>query len=84
LFCFCGVGTSLIPFAVDRAPAKQGRFFPGSRIPVLRPEVIEVEQADHVLILPWPLADEIMAQIRVVRTWGGDFLVALPDLTRFA
>jgi C-methyltransferase C-terminal domain/Methyltransferase domain/Putative zinc binding domain len=84
LFCFCGIGTSLIPFAVDRAPAKQGRFLPGSRIPVLGPEIIESERADHILILPWPLADEIMAQIRVVRTWGGDFLVALPDLTRFA
>jgi 2-polyprenyl-3-methyl-5-hydroxy-6-metoxy-1,4-benzoquinol methylase len=84
LFCYCGIRTDLVAFTVDRAAAKQGRFLPGSRVPVLRPESIESERADHVLILPWPLADEIMAQIPEVRTWGGDFLVAFPKLTRFA
>jgi SAM-dependent methyltransferase len=80
LFCYCEVGSDLIAFTVDRAPAKQGRFLPGSRIPVLRPEFIMSERPDHVLILPWPLADEIMAQIPQVRTWGGDFLVVFPEL----
>ena len=80
LFCYCEVGTELIAFTVDRAAAKQGRYLPGSRIPVLRPEAIESKRADHVLILPWPIADEIMAEVSAVRGWGGDFLVALPEL----
>jgi SAM-dependent methyltransferase len=83
LLCYCGVGTDLIAFTVDRAFAKQGRYLPGSRVPVLAPESIESGRADHILILPWPLADEIMAQMTQVRTWGGDFLVALPELRRF-
>ena len=83
LLCYCELGSDLIAFTVDRAPAKQGRYLPGSRIPVMSPELIESERPDHVLILPWPLADEIMAEIPEVRTWGGDFLVAFPELRRF-
>jgi len=80
LLNYCGVGCELLPFTVDRSSQKQGTFLPGTRIPIRTPEAIEQTRPDYVLILPWNLKDEIATQMSVVRTWGGQFVVAIPSL----
>jgi hypothetical protein len=84
LLNFCGVGTEFIDFTVDRSPHKQGRFLPGSHIPIRAPEEIERERPDVVFILPWNLREEIMEQLRFVSDWGGRFLVRSPALELYA
>lgn len=65
---------------VDRNPAKQNKFLPGSRVPVVGEERIREEQPDYVLILPWNLRDEVMEQLDYIRGWGGQFVTAIPGL----
>ena len=81
LLNYCGVRTDLVEYTVDRNPHKQGRLLPGVRIPVHPPERILHDRPDYVLILPWNIADEIVAQMAEVREWGGRFVVAIPELT---
>lgn len=78
LLNYCGVGPELLAFTVDRNPHKQGRFLPGSQIPVFSPERILQIRPDYVLILPWNLRDEIVGQMQAVRDWGGRFVVPIP------
>lgn len=66
---------------MDRNPFKQGRFLPGSRIPIHHPDRIGETKPDFVLILPWNLKDEIAKQLEYVREWGGRFVVPIPKLT---
>jgi SAM-dependent methyltransferase len=80
LLNYCAVTIDRIAFTVDRSPAKQGRFLPGSGLPVLAPEAIEAARPDYVVILPWALRDEISEQMSDVRRWGGRFVVAMPEL----
>ncbi len=80
LLNFAGVRPDLLPYVVDASPHKQGRFLPGSRIPVRAPQVLREERPDIVLILPWNLRDEIVEQCSQVRAWGGRFATAIPDL----
>lgn len=80
LLNYCGVGADLIPFVVDRSPAKQSHYLPGSHIPIFAPEKIAAEKPDYVLILPWNLRDEIMAEMAHVLSWGGRFVTAIPEL----
>jgi SAM-dependent methyltransferase len=80
LLNFCGVGTDLLEFTVDRSPHKQGRFLPGSRIPIEAPSRIVDTKPDYVLLLPWNLRDEITEQMSIVRSWGGRFVVPIPSL----
>jgi SAM-dependent methyltransferase len=75
-----GVGADAIPFVVDRSPAKQGLYLPGSRIPVRSPDAVWHERPDFLLILPWNLADEIAEQMAGIRAWGGQFVTVLPTL----
>jgi SAM-dependent methyltransferase len=84
LLNFCGIGTEFIDFTVDRNPHKQGRFLPGSHIPIRGPEEIERTRPDVVFILPWNLREEIMEQLRFVSDWGGRFLVRSPALELYA
>ena len=84
LLNFCGIGTEFIDFTADRSPHKQGRYLPGSHIPIRAPEEIERERPDVVFILPWNLREEIMEQLRVVSDWGGRFLVRSPALELYA
>ena len=77
---YCGVGTDFIDYAVDRSPAKQGRFLPGTRIPIFHPDKIKETQPDYVLILPWNLKDEIMPNLSYVRDWGGQFVLPIPEV----
>jgi SAM-dependent methyltransferase len=84
LLNFCGIGTDFIEFTADRSPHKQGRFLPGSHIPIRAPEEIERTRPDVVFILPWNLREEIMEQLRFVSDWGGRFLVRAPALELYA
>jgi len=79
LLNYCGVRTDLVEATVDRSPAKQGRYLPGVRIPILRPEDLVAARPDLVLILPWNLREEVMAQMAVIREWGGRFVVPIPE-----
>jgi len=80
LLHYCGVGKDLIEFTVDRSPYKQGRYLPGSRIPIYHPDRIRVTKPDYVVILPWNLKDEIMKQLEFIREWGGRFVVPIPGV----
>src|SRR5262245_45459382 len=84
LLNFCGIGTEFIDFTADRSPHKQGRYLPGSHIPIRAPEEIERERPDVVLILPWNLREEVMEQLRFISDWGGRFLVRSPALELYA
>lgn len=84
LLNFCDVGTDRIDYVVDRSPAKQGYFLPGSHLPILAPEHIAETRPDYVLILPWNIREEVMASMAHIRDWGGRFVVAVPELTVLA
>jgi C-methyltransferase C-terminal domain len=79
LLNYCGVRTDLLEYTVDRSPHKQGLYLPGTHIPIHAPEMILRTKPDYVLILPWNLQDEIVEQMRDVRTWGGRFVVPIPQ-----
>ncbi|HEV7508798.1 MAG TPA: class I SAM-dependent methyltransferase [Thermoanaerobaculia bacterium] len=80
LLNYCGVRTDFLDFTVDRSPHKQGRFLPGTRIPIYGPDRLRETRPDYVLILPWNLKEEIMEQMADVRSWGGRFVVAIPEV----
>lgn len=80
LLNYAGVRHDLLAFAVDRNPAKQGKFMPGSHIAIVDESQLRLEKPDYVLILPWNLKDEVMAQLAYVREWGGRFVTAVPSL----
>ncbi|MNH14977.1 hypothetical protein D3C79_745800 [compost metagenome] len=65
----------------DANPHKQGKFLPGSRIPVVAPERLAIERPDYVLVLPWNLLKEVSEQQAHIREWGGRFVIAVPELT---
>ena len=81
LLHYCGIGKDLIEYTVDRSPHKQGRFLPGSHIPIHHPDQIRRTKPDYVVILPWNLKDEIVEQLKFIREWGGRFVVPIPKLT---
>jgi len=81
LLNFAGVRADLLPYVVDASPHKQGRFLPGSRIPVLAEERLRQTQPRYIVILPWNLRDEISAQLAYARAWGAQFVTAVPRLT---
>jgi SAM-dependent methyltransferase len=83
LLNYCGIRTDFLDFTVDANPYKQGKFTPGTRIPILAPEAIREARPDYVLILPWNLKDEIARQASYVREWGGRFVVPIPEVTVF-
>jgi hypothetical protein len=80
LLNFAGVKTDLLSFVCDAALAKQGKFMPGSHLPILAPSVLNEIQPDFVLIFPWNIAGEIVLQHSYITKWGGKFLVAVPDI----
>ena len=83
LLNYCGIRTDLIEYTVDRNPYKQGKFTPGTRIPIHPPERIRETRPDFLFILPWNLKEEIMAQNSFIREWGGKFVVPIPDVQTF-
>lgn len=80
LLNYAGVRPDLLPFVVDRNPAKQGKFLPGCRIPVVAEAHLKQARPDLVLILPWNLREEVMAQLAYIQEWGGRFVTAIPRL----
>jgi SAM-dependent methyltransferase len=80
LLNYCGIGTQIVDYACDRNPYKHGRYTPGTHIPIYPPERIAETKPDYVLILPWNLKEEIMEQLAPVRSWGGRFVVPIPDV----
>ncbi len=85
LLNYCGIqGTDLLAFVADASPHKQGKFLPGSHIPVVHPEQIREEQPDYVVILPWNLRDEVAERLAYINEWGGQFVVAIPQLEIFS
>jgi len=83
LLNYCGVRTDFLDYVVDRNPYKQGKFLPGTHIPIFHPDTIRQTKPDYLLILPWNLRDEIMHQISYIRDWGGHFLVPIPEVGVF-
>jgi len=83
LLNYCGIRTDFLDFTVDRNPYKQGKFTPGTRIPIHAPEHIRMAKPDFLFILPWNLKEEVMTQNAYIREWGGKFVVPLPELVVF-
>jgi 2-polyprenyl-3-methyl-5-hydroxy-6-metoxy-1,4-benzoquinol methylase len=80
LLNYCGVRKDLIAFVVDASPFKQGKYLPGSHIPVVGEAEIKKYKPDYVLILPWNIKEEIMAQLDYIRSWEGKFVMAIPSI----
>lgn len=80
LLNYCGIRTDFLDYTVDRSPHKQGRYTPGTHIPILAPERIRETRPDYVLILPWNLQREITAQLSFIKEWGGKCVVPIPSV----
>jgi hypothetical protein len=83
LMNYAGIRPDLMPFVVDRNPAKQGKFMPGSRIPIVSEQHLQAERPAYLVIIPWNIREEIMEQLAYVREWGGQFVTAVPELVIF-
>ncbi len=80
LLNYCGIRTDFLEFTTDANPYKQGKFTPGTRIPIVPPTMIREVRPDYVLILPWNLRDEISREASYIREWGGQFVVPIPEV----
>ena len=80
LLNYCGIRADFIDYTCDRSPHKQGKFLPGTHIPIYSPDKIAETKPDYVLILPWNLKDEISTQLSYIREWGGKFIVPIPEV----
>lgn len=81
LLNYAGVKPDLLPYVCDAAESKQGKYLPGSHIPVLSPDMIRERKPDVVLILPWNIRTEVTQQLAFIREWGGKFAVAVPAVS---
>jgi hypothetical protein len=81
LLNYAGVKPDLLAWVADANPHKQGKYLPGSRIPIVSPAQIAADKPDYVLVLPWNLLSEVSQQLAHVREWGGRFVIAVPELT---
>jgi SAM-dependent methyltransferase len=80
LLNYAGIKPDLLPYVCDAAPSKQGKYLPGSHIPILPPAVLKEDKPDIVLILPWNIAEEVIHQHVYAREWGGVFVAAVPKM----
>jgi hypothetical protein len=80
LLNYCGIRNDFLDYTVDRNPHKQGRFLPGTHIPIYSPKQIRRTKPDYVLILPWNLCEEIEQQLSFIGEWGGRFVIPIPEL----
>jgi len=83
LLNYCGISNDLISFVVDISPHKQGKFLPGSHIPIVAEKAIREVKPDYVLILPWNIKGEIVKQLKYICEWGCMFVVPLPEIKIF-
>lgn len=84
LLNYCGIRGDFLDYVADRSPHKQGRFLPGTHIPIVAPERIRETRPDYVLILPWNIKEEVISQNTYIREWGGQFVVPIPNVTVIA
>lgn len=80
LLNYCGIRTDFVDYTVDRNPHKQGRYLPGSHIPIESTDKIKETKPDYVFILPWNIKDEIIEQVGYIREWGGKFVIPIPKV----
>lgn len=80
LLNYAGIKSDLLSYVVDRNPAKQDKFLPGCRIPIVAEAYLKQKRPDYVVILPWNLCEEVMEQLAYIREWGGQFVTAVPSL----
>lgn len=80
LLNYCGIRNDFLDYTVDRNPYKHGKYLPGTHIPIFDIQKISETKPDYVLILPWNFKDEIMAQMTMIREWGGKFVVPIPEV----
>ena len=80
LLNYCGIRTDFLDYTVDRSPHKQGKFLPGTHIPIYHPDKLVETRPDYVVIMPWNLKQEIMEQMAYIRDWGGCFVVFIPEV----
>ena len=80
LLNYCGIRNDFLDYTVDRNTYKQGKYTPGTHIPIFSPEKIRQTRPDYLLILPWNFKDEIINQMSYIREWGGKFLVPIPEV----
>lgn len=83
LLNYSGVGEDLIAYVVDKNPAKQNKLLPGSRLPIHAPAHLYATKPDYIVILPWNVRDEVVAELPGVREWGAQWVTAIPDLRVF-
>jgi len=83
LLNYCGIGSDIISFTVDKNPYKQGLFLPGSHIPIKAVDMIEKVRPDYIIILPWNLSEEITEQLAQARKWGAKFITLIPHVKVF-
>jgi hypothetical protein len=81
LLNYCGIRTDFLDYTVDRNPYKQGKYLPGTHIPIFPAEKIAETRPDYVLILPWNLKEEIINQLAYIRDWGAKFVVPIPEVS---
>ena len=79
LLNYCGIRGDFVDYVVDRSPLKQGLFLPGTHIPIFDPARVAETRPDYLLILPWNLQDEVMAQMSHVRDFGCEFVIPIPE-----
>jgi hypothetical protein len=80
LLNYCGIRTDFIDYTVDRNPYKQGRYLPGTHIPIYAPERIRETKPDYLFLGPWNLVNEITEQTSYIREWGGKWIVPIPEV----
>ncbi|NJC09941.1 SAM-dependent methyltransferase [Polymorphobacter fuscus] len=80
LLNYAGIRPDLLPFVVDRSASKQGKFMPGSRIPIVAEAHLKAAKPDYIVILPWNIADEVIAQLDYACEWGAKFVTAVPEI----
>jgi hypothetical protein len=80
LLNYAGVRADLIPFICDASASKQGKFMPGSHIPIYAPETLRMYKPDYVIILPWNITEEVIASLDDLRQYGAKFVTAIPSL----
>jgi SAM-dependent methyltransferase len=80
LLNYCGIGRDFLDYTVDRNPHKQGRYLPGTRIPIQHPDQIRETRPDYVLVLPWNWQGEIISELAYIREWGGRFVIPVPTV----
>lgn len=80
LLNFCGINIQDVAYVVDRSPHKQGRLLPGSHLPIHHPDRVAETRPDYLLVLPWNLRNEIVDQMAHIRSWGGRFVIPVPEV----